>query len=108
MIPLTRDLVLVGGGHAHALVLRRWGMDPLPGARLTLIDPSPLTAYTGMLPGHVAGHYARDEIEIDLVRLARFAGARMVLGSAVSIDPEARTVEVTGRPPIAYDVLSID
>ena len=32
-LPLTRDLVLIGGGHAHALVLRMWGMDPLPGAR---------------------------------------------------------------------------
>ena len=108
MIPLTRDLVLVGGGHAHALVLRRWGMDPLPGARLTLIDPGPVTAYTGMLPGHVAGHYTREEIEIDLVRLARFAGARLILGPAPGIDTEARTVAVLGRPPVAYDVLSLD
>jgi len=38
-IPLTRDLVLVGGGHSHALLLRRWGMDKLPGTRLTLINP---------------------------------------------------------------------
>ncbi|MGR3540948.1 MAG: hypothetical protein ACU0BS_05915, partial [Hasllibacter sp.] len=64
-LPDTRDLVLVGGGHAHALVLKRWGMDPLPGARLTLIDPGATTAYTGMLPGLVAGHYRRDETEIE-------------------------------------------
>ncbi len=48
--PLTRDLVLIGGGHSHALILRMWGMNPLPGARVTVIDPSPTVAYSGMLP----------------------------------------------------------
>jgi len=46
---LTRDIVLVGGGHAHALVLRKWGMAPLPTARLTLINPGPTAPYSGML-----------------------------------------------------------
>ena len=50
-LPLTQDLVLVGGGHAHALVLRQWAMNPLPGARLTVINPGPVAPYTGMLPG---------------------------------------------------------
>ncbi len=107
-VPLTRDLVLIGGGHAHALVLRAWGMRPLAGARLTLIDPSPAAVYTGMLPGHVAGHYRREDLEIDLVRLARFAGARIVLARATGLDRAARRVQVEGRPDIAYDVASID
>ncbi|MDC1413181.1 hypothetical protein N8370_10670 [Amylibacter sp.] len=55
IVPFTRDLVLVGGGHAHALVLKAWGMNPLPGARLTVINPGPTAPYTGMLPGYVAG-----------------------------------------------------
>ena len=33
-IPQIKDLVLIGGGHAHALVLRMWAMDPLPGTRV--------------------------------------------------------------------------
>ena len=107
-LPLSRDLVLIGGGHAHALVLRAWGMRPLAGARLTLIDPSPTAPYTGMLPGHVAGHYAREALEIDLVRLARFAGARLATARATGIDRDGRRVRVEGRPDIAYDVLSID
>jgi selenide,water dikinase len=107
-LPLTRDLVLIGGGHTHALVLKRWGMTPLPGARLTLIDPGPAAAYSGMLPGFVAGHYDRSELDIDLVRLTRFAGARLILGAASALDPVARTVAVPGRPPISYDVASFD
>ncbi len=107
-LPATRDLVLIGGGHAHALVLRMWGMNPLPGARLTLISPDPVTPYTGMLPGHVAGHYRRDEMMIDLVRLARHAGARLILGAATGIDLAARRVIVPGRPGVAYDIASLD
>jgi len=107
-VPLVKELVLVGGGHAHALVLRRWGMRPVPGARLTLVNPGPGAPYTGMLPGHIAGHYARDALEIDLVRLARFAGARLILGAVDAIDPVARRVSVPGRAPIAYDLLSVD
>ena len=107
-LPLTRDLVLIGGGHSHALVLRKWGMSPLPGARLTVINPGPTAPYSGMLPGFVAGHYGRDELDIDLVRLARFAGARLVLGAVTGMDATAKTVSVEGRPPIAYDVASVN
>ncbi|PWJ21296.1 selenide, water dikinase SelD [Jannaschia seohaensis] len=107
-LPLTRDLLLIGGGHAHALVLRRWGMDPLPGVRVTVVNPGPTAPYSGMLPGHVAGHYTRDELDIDLVRLARFAGAALIDGEVTGIDPEARTVTIPGRGPLAYDVASLD
>ncbi len=107
-ISLSRDLVLVGGGHTHALVLRMWGMDPLPGARLTLIDPAPMAPYTGMLPGLVAGHYRRDELEIDLVRLARFAGARLLIGAVTDIDARAGRMSVAGHGEIGYDVASVD
>jgi len=108
IVPLTRDLVLVGGGHTHALLLRMWAMRPLEGVRLTLINPGPTAPYSGMLPGFVAGHYQRHDLDIDLVALAQFAGARMVLGSVHAIDPAAKVVHVAGRPPIAYDVASID
>ncbi|MCK5500528.1 MAG: bifunctional NADH dehydrogenase FAD-containing subunit/selenide, water dikinase SelD, partial [Tritonibacter mobilis] len=107
-LPLTRDLVLVGGGHTHALLLRMWGMQPLPGVRLTLINPGPTAPYSGMLPGFVADHYDRDALDIDLVKLARFAGARLILGAAEEIDPEAKRITVPGRPAISYDVASID
>jgi selenide,water dikinase len=106
--PPIRDLVLLGGGHAHALVLRMWAMDPLPGTRLTLINPDPVAPYTGMLPGLVAGHYQRSDLMIDLVRLARFANARLIIDRATGIDRDARLIHLAGRPPIPYDLAAID
>ncbi len=108
VLPLTRDLVLIGGGHTHALVLRKLAMSPIPGVRLTLINPDATAPYSGMLPGHVAGHYPRAALEIDLVRLARAAGARLVLDRAVGLDRDAGRVILADRPGIAYDAASID
>ncbi|WP_435229846.1 selenide, water dikinase SelD [Pseudopelagicola sp. nBUS_20] len=107
-IQLSRDLVLVGGGHAHALLLRMWGMRPLAGVRVTLINPGPTAPYSGMLPGYLAGHYARNELDIDLVKLSRFAGVRLIMAPAEAINLERRTITVTGRGEIGYDVASID
>ena len=107
-LPLTRDLVLIGGGHAHALLLRRWGMRPRPGVRLTVITPEPTAPYTGMLPGYVAGHYSREELEIDILRLTRFAGGRLILAPATGVDRAAQAVTVPGRPPVRYDRLSMN
>lgn len=107
-IPLARDIVLIGGGHAHALALRMWGMRPLPGARLTLIAPDPVAEYSGMLPGFVAGLYAPDDLSIDLVKLARHAGARLILDRATGIDRDAGQILLAGRPPVAFDLASVD
>lgn len=107
-VPLSRDVVLVGGGHTHALILRHWAMNRLHGARITLIDPNPKAPYTGMLPGFVAGHYALDEIQIDLFRLCRCAGARLLLSAATDIDTGAKRVFLADGRQIAYDILSLD
>lgn len=107
-LPLTQDILLIGGGHAHALVLRMWGMKPLAGARLTVVNPGPVAPYTGMLPGAVAGHYAKRDMMIDLVRLARFAGARAILDRVVALDPVARQATLSSGRVLAYDVASVD
>ena len=107
-LPLVQDLVLIGGGHSHALVLRMFGMKPVAGVRLTVINPGPAAPYTGMLPGLIAGHYRRDEIMIDLARLARFAGARVIFDRATGIDRAAKVIHLQNRPPLRYDIASVD
>jgi len=107
--PALKTLVLIGGGHTHAFVIKMAAMKPIPGVRVVLITRDVMTPYSGMLPGHVAGMYTRDECHIDLVRLAEFAGATMIHAEAIGIDRINKVVHLNkGQPPVPYDVLSID
>ena len=105
---IRHDLVLVGGGHAHIQVLKRWAMAPVPGVRLTLVVDRPIAVYSGMVPGFVAGQYSRDALEIDVRPLALRARARCIVAAATGVDPAARRLALDGRPPITYDTVSFD
>ena len=98
----------MGGGHAHALVLRMLAMKPIQGVRITLISPATHTPYSGMLPGLVAGHYTFEQTHIDLARLCQWAGVRFVCSAVTAIHPERKQLSIENRPAIGYDVLSVD
>lgn len=100
--------MLVGGGHSHVVALRRFSLRPLAGVRITLISPETHTPYSGMLPGHIAGHYGYDDIHIDLGPLALAADARLVAASAVHIDVGNRRVVLERDPSLRFDVLSLN
>ncbi|MCA8927173.1 MAG: selenide, water dikinase SelD [Alphaproteobacteria bacterium] len=106
--PVATEIVLVGGGHAHVAVLRMFGMKPEPGVRLTVVARDAFTPYSGMIPGYIAGHYRHADCHIDLGPLCRMAGARLIHAPAVGLDPEARRVQIAGRPALRYDWCSID
>ncbi|MFT5208640.1 MAG: selenide,water dikinase [Flavobacterium sp.] len=106
--PIARELILIGGGHSHVLVLKMLGMHPIPGLKVTLISPDVLTPYSGMLPGVVAGHYQSEEIHIDLIPLCRFANVRFIQSKVHNIDIANNTLQCKNWPDIEFDVLSID
>ncbi len=107
-IPIVKDVVLIGAGHAHVSVLRMFGMNPEPGVRLTLITREVHTPYSGMLPGMIAGHYSADDAHIDTGPLTRFANARLYQSTATGLDLTGRRVLCDNRPPVPFDVLSIN
>jgi len=103
-----KRLVLLGGGHSHVEVLRRFGAAPLPGTELVLASPYPDTPYSGMLPGWIAGHYARADCHIDLSSLTRFARCRFVPSACNRLDPVERVVHCADGTILPYDVVSVD
>ena len=105
---VPRELVLVGGGHSHVQVLRRLLMKPLTGIRVTVVVDRPEAVYSGMVPGVVAGAYARHEVTLDVRPLARRSGCRVLHAACTGIDPGARRLHLEGRPDLSFDLCSIN
>jgi selenide, water dikinase len=103
-----QNLVLIGGGHSHAIALRLFGLNPVADVRLTLISDTTYAAYSGMLPGHLGGFYTFDECHIDLNSLAKFARSELVIDRAIGLDLERNLVLCDRHSPIPFDYLSID
>ncbi len=72
----SKQLLLVGGGHSHALLLRLWAMRPelRPDQSITLVSSHGTTLYSGMVPALIAGAAKRKEASINLRWLAQQAG----------------------------------
>jgi selenide,water dikinase len=86
----VRQLVLIGAGHAHLVLLRSLAQEPLYGARITLVTPHARQIYSGMLPGLVAGHYRLEQATVDVAALAEKAYVELVEGSVAALDPARR------------------
>lgn len=103
-----KRLVLVGGGHAHVEVLRRFAERPEPEVELVLVSPADDTPYSGMLPGLVAGHYTYRDCHIDLRVSCVAAHARFVRTCVTGIDPRRRVLALATGEAMSYDVVSLD
>ncbi len=103
-----KRLILLGGGHSHLEVVRRFGLGAPYGTQVTLVDAAQFATYSGMLPGLIAGHYSFDDCHVDLARLAQTAGVGFVQSRACGIDTARRRVVFDDGARLDYDVLSVD
>ncbi|HEY9690807.1 MAG TPA: FAD-dependent oxidoreductase [Oculatellaceae cyanobacterium] len=106
--PILKNLVLIGGGHSHAIALKLFGINPISGVQLTLITECIDTPYSGMLPGHVAGFYTHEQCHINLSSLTQFAQTNLIVDQAISLDLEKDLVICANHPPVPFDLLSIN
>ena len=107
---MSQHLILAGGGHSHALLLRRWAMQPhrRPQGLITLVNRQSTSLYSGMVPGLVAGHYPREAVAIDLRQLSDQAGVAFVVAEITGLDPIQKQLHLKGRPSLTYDRLSLN
>jgi len=104
----SSNLVFIGGGHSHALVLEKFSKKPLKNIQITLISDVIKTPYSGMLPGHIAGYYTYDETHIDLQKLADRARAKLIVDRAIDLDLKQNKIICKNIDPVDFDYLSID
>lgn len=101
-----KRIILAGAGHAHLAALAQLVRTPLRGGRITLVTPRPRQIYSGMLPGLLAGHYRREETEIDVAALAERAYAQVVVDAVAGID--GKKLLLASGTALPYDVASLN
>lgn len=103
-----KRLLLVGGGHAHLVVLRAFKAERLEGARVAVVSPRAKQLYSGMVPGLIAGHYRRHQAEVDVSRLADAAHAEFIEGEVTKLDAAERVATLQDGTELEYDLASLD
>ena len=103
-------LVLAGGGHSHALLLKQWAMQPhrRPKRRIVLVNRHGSALYSGMVPALIAGIDRRDVVEIDLRQLCDRAGVALIQAEISGVDVQRQQLQLTNRPALRYDLLSLN
>jgi NADH dehydrogenase FAD-containing subunit len=104
---MAKELLLIGGGHAHLFTLANIPQLREKGYQVTVVQPSPWHYYSGMGPGMLGGSYQPEEIRFATRRQVEAGGGKFVLGMVERIDPVARRVSLAGSgEELPYDVLS--
>ena len=76
-----KRVVCIGGGHCNCQVLKLFKnlvQKSDNQVELTLVTESPLSYYSGMLPGTVSKLYEEDDIKIHLEPLAKWCKANYI------------------------------
>ena len=105
---MKKNLILIGGGHAHMTALENISRFVEKGYKVTVIGPSFYHYYSGMGPGMLGGTYTPSDIRFATRDVVCKQGGLFVKDYVTRIDPAAKTVQTAGGQSLAYDVLSVN
>jgi len=105
---ITKQLILIGGGHANVQVLKKLCENSIKGLHTILISEHFEATYSGMTPGFINEDFSKEEISIDLQRLCFNAGATFIRDKVTRLDTNNKELQLQNFPPINYDLLSIN
>lgn len=103
---MGKQLILIGGGHAHMVTLTHLHQFIEQGHRVTVIGPSPYHYYSGMGPGLLSRIYSAPQIRFAVQQMVEARGGRFVRDTVTHIDPDKCRVFTHSGAQYAYDVLS--
>ena len=106
--PPGKQLVLVGGGHAHMTVMSRLDHYIGRGHRVTLISPYPYHYYSGMGPGLLSGIYKPEEVRFHVQKMVEDRGGLFVQDTVVRVDPKRRALFLNSGRQVDYDLASFN
>ncbi|VXC85594.1 NADH dehydrogenase, FAD-containing subunit [Pseudomonas sp. 8Z] len=102
------DLILVGAGHAHLGVLRRWALVERPKGRIALLNCATHAWYTGRLPGLLAERFAEDDCQVALEPLCRAAKVELIECVMSGMDADACILRLADGRSLQSQWLSLD
>ena len=105
---MRKNLVLVGGGHAHLTVLLNLANYVQRGHRVTIIGPSPYHYYSGMGPGMLSGIYRPREVRFHVKKMVQDRGGTFLEDRVMRIDAGNRILFLQSEKQIPYDVVSFN
>lgn len=102
------DLLMIGAGHAHLGVLRRWAMVERPPGRIGILSPGPAAWYSGMMPGLLAGRFRARDCQVELQPLCRAAKVELLFGEADALSAAQQLVLLADGRSLNTDWLSLN
>ena len=102
-----KTVILAGGGHTHALLLRNLQKHPLP-CDVVLVSGRRFTPYSGMLPGVIAGRFKPEEAHIDLKELAKLSHCTFLEDDIASLNARQNQLTTVRGHTLTYDLLSLN